>query len=104
MPEAAPGHILSVPLGAEPAGHAGAGASLQKSRTHLTIRRSGLSVDGSMKRLAAIVFAAYLGVAVLARVRERSGRLTCGCSSSCWCKRPGLSLFRWVLPVGHRGV
>ncbi len=25
-------------------------------------------------------------------------RFRCGCSASCWCKRPGLALFRWVTP------
>ncbi len=25
----------------------------------------------------------------------------CGCRPDCWCKQPGLSLFRWVFPFGH---
>jgi hypothetical protein len=25
-------------------------------------------------------------------------RLRCGCADACWCKRPGLALFRWVTP------
>ena len=25
-------------------------------------------------------------------------RLRCGCVDTCWCKRPGLALFRWVTP------
>jgi hypothetical protein len=25
-------------------------------------------------------------------------RLRCGCVETCWCKRPGLALFRWVTP------
>jgi hypothetical protein len=28
---------------------------------------------------------------------EGIGR-TCGCHGDCWCKKPGLTLFRWVLP------
>ena len=26
----------------------------------------------------------------------------CACDSDCWCKRPVLSLFRWVFPRYHR--
>ena len=25
-------------------------------------------------------------------------RLRCGCVETCWCKRPGLTVFRWVTP------
>ena len=25
-------------------------------------------------------------------------RLRCGCVEACWCKRPGLTVFRWVTP------
>ena len=27
----------------------------------------------------------------------------CGCQPVCWCKQPGLSHFRWLLPYGHKG-
>ncbi len=43
----------------------------------------------------------YLALAVLGHARERSGSMTCACQADCWCKRPGLSVFRWVLPFGH---
>lgn len=33
---------------------------------------------------------------------ERMGRIRCGCAVDCWCRRPGLSLFRWVFPWWHR--
>jgi hypothetical protein len=26
-------------------------------------------------------------------------RFRCGCEASCWCKQPGLALFRWVTPA-----
>jgi hypothetical protein len=56
-----------------------------------------------MVKLVAALLGLYLGLALLGRGRERSGDITCGCSQACWCKRPGLSLFRWVFPIGHRG-
>ena len=27
--------------------------------------------------------------------------MTCSCYPDCWCKKPGLSLFRWVFPRFH---
>jgi hypothetical protein len=44
----------------------------------------------------------YLGLALAGHVRELSGEWTCECADDCWCKRPGLSLFRWVFPYGHK--
>jgi len=44
----------------------------------------------------------YLLFAVIGRFVEEMGAAQCECDETCWCKRPGLSLFRWVLPVGHR--
>ena len=43
----------------------------------------------------------YLLAAVVGLLRERAGRLRCDCERDCWCKRPGLNLFRWVFPIGH---
>ncbi len=51
-----------------------------------------------MLRLAGII---YLLAAVVGLYRESSGSLKCECREDCWCKKPGLSLFRWVFPVGH---
>jgi hypothetical protein len=46
--------------------------------------------------------ALYLLVAISTRAAEALGvggvRLSCGCEESCWCKRPGLTVFRWVTP------
>jgi hypothetical protein len=51
---------------------------------------------------------AFLGVllflAVATRVAEAAGLRRCGCAPDCWCRRPGLDLFRWVIPVGHSSV
>jgi hypothetical protein len=44
----------------------------------------------------------YLALAALGHAREHSGSATCECRPECWCKRPGLSVFRWVFPFGHR--
>ena len=27
--------------------------------------------------------------------------MTCDCYHDCWCRKPGLSLFRWVFPRYH---
>jgi hypothetical protein len=53
------------------------------------------------RRLLA-VGALYVGIALIAHTQERRGAITCVCSEDCWCKRPGLSLFRWVFPFGHK--
>jgi hypothetical protein len=48
-----------------------------------------------------IVFG-LLGVGVAAvygLLMEKAGRVECPCEPTCWCKRPGLSFFRWVTPV-----
>lgn len=39
-----------------------------------------------------------LGAATLALGRAGVGRFQCACASNCWCKKPGLSLFRWITP------
>lgn len=54
-----------------------------------------------MRILRALVIG-YVLLALVTRAREAAGAYTCGCDEDCWCKRPGLSLFRWVFPRGHR--
>ena len=56
-----------------------------------------------MKRVVVGAVGVYLMLAVIGRFVEEMGAVECGCDSSCWCKRPGLSTFRWVFPYGHRG-
>ncbi len=56
-----------------------------------------------LKRLLVEVGAIYLLFAVIGRFVEGMGAVECGCSAECWCKRPVLSLFRWVFPYGHHG-
>jgi len=54
-----------------------------------------------MRRVAGRAAALYLLFAVIGRYVEGMGAVQCECDPSCWCKKPGLSLFRWVLPYGH---
>lgn len=55
-----------------------------------------------MKRVVGLAVGLYLMAAVVGRVRESMGLIACGCADDCWCKRPGLSVFRWVFPRGHK--
>ncbi len=54
-----------------------------------------------MARVASYLLAGFAGAVVATKELERRGALNCDCSPDCWCHRPGLSLFRWTLPVGH---
>lgn len=55
-----------------------------------------------MRRVLASLALLYLLAALMTRLAEATGMRTCGCAADCWCKKPGLSAFRWVLPRGHR--
>ena len=57
-----------------------------------------------MKRLLLLVLGGYLLVAVGNKVAEAAGMMTCGCADGCWCKRPSLSMFRWVFPWRHHST
>ena len=57
-----------------------------------------------MKRLLAGAGSTYLLFAVIGRFVEAMGAVECGCAADCWCKRPVLSVFRWVFPYGHNGA
>ncbi len=54
-----------------------------------------------MKKLVFSLFLIYVILALLGRAAEAVGLRTCGCAPDCWCKKPGLSLFRWVFPRFH---
>jgi hypothetical protein len=56
-----------------------------------------------MRAILAFV-ATVLFVAVVTRIAEAAGMRTCGCAADCWCKRPGLELFRWIVPFGHSSL
>jgi hypothetical protein len=55
-----------------------------------------------LKRGLLVVRALYIAAALIAHVQERRGAITCECREDCWCKTPGLNLFRWVFPLRHR--
>jgi hypothetical protein len=57
-----------------------------------------------MKRIILIALGLYLLIAVANKAAEAAGAMTCGCADDCWCKLPGLSVFRWVFPWGHRSA
>jgi hypothetical protein len=61
------------------------------------------SVVARLKSLLVGAGSIYLLFAVIGRFVEGMGAVECGCAEDCWCKRPVLSLFRWVFPDGHRG-
>lgn len=56
-----------------------------------------------VKSLAGGLLALYFLFAVIGQFIERMGGVQCDCVPGCWCKRPILSTFRWVMPFGHRG-
>jgi hypothetical protein len=55
-----------------------------------------------VKKLIVIVGLGYVVLALIYRAREAAGLLTCDCYPECWCRKPGLSVFRWVFPRYHR--
>lgn len=54
-----------------------------------------------MKKLVLSLALGYLVLALMSRAREAAGFMTCDCYPDCWCRRPSLSLFRWVFPRYH---
>jgi len=55
-----------------------------------------------MRRVLLVLAGLYVLFAVIGRFVEGMGAVHCECAADCWCSRPGLSLFRWVFPRGHR--
>jgi hypothetical protein len=53
-----------------------------------------------MRRVLLSVVGLFLVLTVGTRIADALGspRLRCGCDDACWCKRPELTLFRWVTP------
>ena len=54
-----------------------------------------------MKRFVLSLIIGYVLLALVGLAKEAAGLRTCGCYPDCWCKKPGLSLFRWVFPRFH---
>lgn len=57
-----------------------------------------------MRRIVGATIGGYVVLALLSKLVEGMGGILCECSADCWCRRPGLSVFRWVFPRWHRGV
>ena len=55
----------------------------------------------AMKRLLTSLVVGYVVLALYCRAREAAGLMTCDCYPDCWCRQPGLGLFRWVFPRFH---
>jgi len=56
-----------------------------------------------VKRVLFAMIGGFLLVAVVIRLLEETGRVySCDCLPECWCKRPGLTVFRWVTPRSRR--
>jgi len=58
-----------------------------------------------MRRVLLVLVGFYVLTAVVTTAAEAAGiGRKCGCRPECWCKRPGLRLFRWVAPIAHSSV
>ena len=55
-----------------------------------------------MRRGVLSLLIGYVVLALIGRAQEAAGMRECDCYPDCWCKRPGLSLFRWVFPRFHK--
>ena len=64
--------------------------------------RRGVAKLARMRRILLGAVAGVLLLAVGTRAADALGiggpRLRCGCTETCWCKRPGLTVLRWVTP------
>jgi len=59
-------------------------------------RLAGMTIA---KRVVFGVIGLYLLAAILTTAAEATGRWRqCDCEPECWCKTPGLRLFRWTTP------
>lgn len=68
----------------------------------LALAVAGVARLALMRRILLGAVAAVLFLAVGTRAADALGvgwvRLRCGCVETCWCKRPSLTVFRWVRP------
>jgi hypothetical protein len=55
-----------------------------------------------MKRTVVLFGAMLLLAGIASRVLEARGLYRCEREEDPWCKRPGFSLFRWVIPRWHK--
>ena len=59
-----------------------------------------------MRRPLRIIMFGVLFAALVTLGLERAGldRFRCACSPDCWCKKPGLNLFRWITPGSWHSI
>ena len=55
-----------------------------------------------MKRTLVLFGALLAALAAVNAVID--SKRQCGCEPECWCHKPGLRHFRWVVPIGHKDV
>jgi hypothetical protein len=55
-----------------------------------------------MKKVLLSFVLGYVVLGLIGRAKEAAGIITCDCDPDCWCRKPGLSVFRWVFPRYHR--
>jgi hypothetical protein len=56
-----------------------------------------------VRKLIALAAVGVVAAGVASLALERAGAYSCPCYPECWCKRPGLNLFRWIIRRGHAG-
>ena len=54
-----------------------------------------------MKKVLLSLVLGYVVLGLIGRAKEAAGMRTCGCHPDCWCRKPGLGVFRWVFPRYH---
>jgi hypothetical protein len=54
-----------------------------------------------MKRVVLAAALTYVALSLFTRIQEAMGLRTCTCYADCWCQKPAVGLFRWVLPRFH---
>lgn len=54
-----------------------------------------------MRRALPLLVSGYVLVAIANKLAEHRGLIACDCVGDCWCRRPSLSMFRWVFPWRH---
>ena len=87
-------------------------AQATSAATHVacgrTVRACPLARLALVRRILLGAVAAVLLLAVGTRAADALGiggpRLRCGCTETCWCKRPGLTVFRWATPAGWHHI
>ena len=81
--------------------------SLLPERASFALTRSvRLAYASDMRRVLLSVVGLYVLLAAATTAAESSGHWRrCGCEPGCWCKKPALRLFRWVVPAArHRSI